>query len=116
MKCLAATLGFDADFVLRKLAAERHDRVACVGLEVEQQAWSRVEKTFSLIGYYCNTLGMSCELTKVAKENIVGRLKEVLEELANSCDSLTLYLTGGPRIVVVSAFLASLLLPPPLAA
>ncbi|MCX8196623.1 MAG: hypothetical protein N3F67_06100, partial [Acidilobaceae archaeon] len=87
-------------------------RLVCLALHVDEQAWSRVERAFALVKYYCETRRMECELQKIGKENVLGEVLETIARELKRCDLLTLYLTGGPRLLVASAIFSSLLLPP----
>lgn len=117
MNCLIATLGFDIDFVVRRLSRGGVSRVVCIGVRVDDTSWVRVEKAFNMIKIYCSSARVDCVLEPVKLDNaVVGEIRSILErEVRRGCSQLELYLTGGPRIAVVSTIIASLLLPRDLA-
>lgn len=113
MLCVIATLGFDADFVIRRLSSEPKPlKLVCVGLRADEYGWRRVEQTFKLVSFYCQPAGVSCLLESVGAKSCVRELRSIMErELRSGCSAIELYLTGGPRISVVAAVLASMILP-----
>ncbi|MEM1927119.1 MAG: hypothetical protein QXS85_00010 [Acidilobaceae archaeon] len=110
MYCLVATLGFDIDFVARRLSREpRPSRVALVGLRVDESGWGRVRKAFGLLQVFCESVGAECVLDEVRPETAVKEMAGILErEARGGCSELELYLTGGPRIAVAAAILAAI--------
>jgi CRISPR-associated protein Csa3 len=110
---LVATLGFDADFVLRRLTRGAPDRIVLLALKVDESSWSRVDSAFKLIQAFCSYRRVNCVLEPVNMDRPVVEVYSILKrELEGVRERLELFLTGGPRIMVVSALLAALLLPP----
>jgi len=111
-EALIATLGFDADFVLRRLMKGAPGRVVLLALKVDEASWARVESAFRLVQAFCSYRRVDCVLEPIGVDRIVAAVYSVLRrELERGCELLELFLTGGPRIMVVSALLAALLLP-----
>ena len=110
---LVASLGFSPEFVLRRIArgGEGLGRVVVVGLWTDGASWGRVEDAFSSIRYFCGKLGVECVLERVVLgEGLVSQLLSILEREARGFGGVELFLTGGPRIVVVGFVIAGLLL------
>jgi len=106
--CVIATLGFEADFALRRLSASpKVSRLVCVGLRVDEHGWSRVERAFKLISYYCYSAQVDCLLEPLSITSIVEEFTSILRREASRCSKVELYLTGGPRLAVVVAVLTS---------
>ncbi|MDW8082667.1 MAG: hypothetical protein RMI56_02595 [Sulfolobales archaeon] len=115
MVCVIATLGFDVDFILRRLSrSPQVSKLVCVGLKLksDERSWVRVEQAFKLIDFYCRTSQLNCRLEPVSSEATAREVRSIIErELREECETVELYLTGGPRIAIVSTLLASLTLP-----
>jgi len=110
---LIATLGFDADFTLRRLMRGAPGRVVLLALKVDEGSWARVDSAFKLIQAFCSYRRIDCILEPVNIDRPVMEVYSVLKrELEGVKERLELFLTGGPRIMVVSTLLAALLLPP----
>ncbi len=110
---LIATLGFDADFTLRRLMRGAPGRVVLLALKVDEGSWARVDSVFKLIQAFCSYRRIDCILEPVSIDRPVMEVYSILKrELEGAKERLELFLTGGPRIMVVSTLLAALLLPP----
>lgn len=110
---LMATLGFDADFTLRRLMRGAPGRVVLLALKVDEGSWARVDSAFKLIQAFCSYRRIDCILEPVSIDRPVMEVYSILKrELEGVKERLELFLTGGPRIMVVSTLLAALLLPP----
>jgi CRISPR-associated protein Csa3 len=110
---LIATLGFDADFTLRRLMRGAPGRVVLLALKVDEGSWARVDSAFKLIQAFCSYRRIDCILEPVNIDRPVMEVYSILKrELEGVKERLELFLTGGPRIMVVSTLLAALLLPP----
>jgi len=110
---LIATLGFDADFTLRRLMRGAPGRVVLLALKVDEGSWARVDLAFKLIQAFCSYRRIDCILEPVSIDRPVMEVYSILKrELEGVKKRLELFLTGGPRIMVVSTLLAALLLPP----
>lgn len=109
-RCVVANLGFDVDFILRRLRDGDVRKLTCYGLKVDEQGWSRVEKTFSLVKHYCEAVKVKCSLESVSLTSLISEIKSIIERELRECESLELFLTGGPRISVVGGLVAALLL------
>jgi CRISPR-associated protein Csa3 len=110
---LIATLGFDADFTLRRLMRGAPGRVVILALKVDEGSWARVDSAFKLIQAFCSYRRIDCILEPVNIDRPVMEVYSILKrELEGVKERLELFLTGGPRIMVVSTLLAALLLPP----
>ena len=110
---LIATLGFDADFTLRRLMRGAPGRVVLLALKVDEGSWARVDSAFKLIQAFCSYRSIDCILEPVNIDRPVMEVYSILKrELEGVKERLELFLTGGPRIMVVSTLLAALLLPP----
>lgn len=110
MYCVLATLGFDTDFMNRRLAREpRPDKVVLLGLKVDEESWRRVEKAFNIISYYCSTLKVQCSLEEISPDTMVREVVGVIErESREGCSDVELFLTGGPRALVIASAIAML--------
>jgi CRISPR-associated protein Csa3 len=110
---LIATLGFDADFTLRRLMRGAPGRVVLLALKVDEGSWARVDLAFKLIQAFCSYRRIDCILETISIDRPVMEVYSILKrELEGVKERLELFLTGGPRIMVVSTLLAALLLPP----
>lgn len=109
---LVATLGFDADLVLRRIREIRSPkRLICFALKVDEQNFKRVESAFELIRFISEKMGFPSELKPfTAESGLIRSIKVELERLAFQ-DDVELNLTGGPRILIVASLIAALLLP-----
>ena len=116
---LVASVGFTTDFIVRRLSRGGVRRVVAVGLRVEEdpRSWERVEKSFQVLDSFLRTMGIEGELVPVASGgSLLRELTELLlaELRGSACGGdcvVEVFLTGGPRILVVSLALATLLLP-----
>jgi CRISPR-associated protein Csa3 len=72
-----------------------------------------VDSAFKLIQAFCSYRSIDCILEPVNIDRPVMEVYSILKrELEGVKERLELFLTGGPRIMVVSTLLAALLLPP----
>lgn len=110
--CVIATLGFDVDFIIRRLSRGLDvSRLVCIGLRADEYGWKRVERAFNLINFYCQSTRVTCILESIGVESAISEFRSIVErELRSTCTKVELYLTGGPRLAVISAVLASLML------
>jgi len=111
LKTLVASLGFDVDFIMRRISAERFDRIVCVALKTDEDSWKRVEKAYNLIKYFAKTLNIDVVLEPVKPSHIVNQVYRILYKVVDESEATEVYGTGGPRIIVVALLIASLLLP-----
>ena len=109
---IVATLGFDADFVLRRLMRGASGRVVLLALRVDESSWARVDSAFKLIQAFCSYNKVDCTLEPVSTTRSIVEIYSILRREVEKHKSLELFLTGGPRIMVVSTLIASLLLLP----
>jgi len=111
---MVATLGFTADFILRRVAALRTRslrKLITAGIYVDKASWRRVEEAYSLVKVFASSVGVETELWRINLPHLVRELRDVIEAAAGQLaagEQAEVYLTGGPRIAVVSALLASL--------
>jgi len=106
-----SSFGFDVDFLLRRISKGKPDRVVCIGLYVDEGGWARVEKAFTLLNHYCLSSSLSCHLEKVSLEKLMESIRSILTREASNATKVELFLTGGPRIVVVASLIVALTLP-----
>ncbi len=93
-RTLVATLGFDADLVLRRIrAGSGYAKIKCLSIRVDEASFRRVENAFSTVKFVADRLGIPAELR--AFEAAVSEVE--------------VYLSGGPRLLVVATLLATLL-------
>lgn len=108
-KTLVATFGFDVDFVLRRIASGSYRKVVLFSLKTKEGE-DRVNKAFYALKQVCISLGLECTLDPVEPKGLIraiySRLREIIRE-----KEADLYLTGGPRALVISTLLAALMLP-----
>ncbi len=109
-RCIVASLGFDVDFILRRLRDGDVERLTCYSVKSDDQGWSRVAKAFSLVNHYCEAVRLRCRLEGVSLVSLISEVKSIIERELRDCESLELFLTGGPRISVVGGLVAALLL------
>ncbi|MEZ0394291.1 MAG: CRISPR-associated CARF protein Csa3 [Desulfurococcaceae archaeon] len=107
-RTLVATFGFDIDFVIRRLSSGNYSGAILLSLRTEEGR-SRVEKAFSSVRQYCVALRKECELAWLEPQGLLRSVYSVLSDAASKGE-VDLYLTGGPRALVVSALLAALML------
>lgn len=110
-----ASIGFSADFVLRRItdvqSRRRVDHVLAVGLDAGDGLWSRVEQTFSILRHYLTGVGISSELRKIRLSHRM--IKDARDEIAYGVSLvgdngiLELFLSGGPRMLIVSLMTAA---------
>jgi CRISPR-associated protein Csa3 len=112
---LVASVGFTVDFILRRVAAggePRPSRVVAAGLYTDPSSWRRVEEAARLLGVYLSKLGVDLSLERLpANSRLVAEASSLLHREA-ARGPVELYLTGGPRLLVVALYTAALTLPP----
>ncbi|MCE4611272.1 MAG: hypothetical protein F7B17_04800 [Desulfurococcales archaeon] len=110
-RTLLASLGFSPEFILKRIARDGGvERLVMVGLWVEKQSWARVEDAFNSIKFFCGKVGVECVLERVVLgRGLISQLHSILRREA-SWRTVELFLTGGPRIVVVGFVVAGLML------
>ncbi|MEM0470453.1 MAG: CRISPR-associated CARF protein Csa3 [Desulfurococcaceae archaeon] len=110
-KTLVATFGFDIDFVLRRLASKDYGSVVLLALRTSEDAQRKVEKAYSTLKIVCESLRITCELRSLDPEEIPRSILSLLKEVAEKSSRIELFLTGGPRMLIVTTLLSALLLP-----
>ncbi|MCE4628244.1 MAG: hypothetical protein F7C34_03745 [Desulfurococcales archaeon] len=115
---MIASLGFGIDFIVRRLADLRGERVSeivAVGLYTDEQSWSRVEQTYSILSAYLRSQGISSRLERVdlGRGGLVAQAREIIARVIgeSSGEIVELYLTGGPRLLLAAFYTAALTLP-----
>lgn len=82
-----------------------------VGLDAGDGMWKRVEQTYSLLSHYLASIGVRGELRRLRlAPGLVSDLKdEISGALARAGQDgvLELFLTGGPRMLIVAVMLAA---------
>lgn len=108
---LVASFGFDIDFVLRKLATGEFNRVVLFALYTGEESFRRVEKAYHTLSVVCRSLGIDCKIEKIEPSKIMRSVLSVVKGIVESSEvnKVIIYLTGGPRILVVSMLLSTLL-------
>ncbi len=109
-RTLIASFGFDIDFVLRKLASGRYDRVVLAALKIGD-GFERVKKAYSTLSVVCTSLKVDCVLEPITPSVVLRSVQSLLLSEAEKADELEVYLTGGPRILVTTLLLSVLMLP-----
>jgi len=109
-RTLIASFGFDVDFVLRRIASvQSYDRV--VLLAIQTSGFERVMKAYSTLSLVCTSLKKECVLEPVKPgEDIMRTISSILKREIEKA-YVDVYLTGGPRILVVALLLSLLTLP-----
>jgi CRISPR-associated protein Csa3 len=107
-RVLVATFGFDIDFVLRRISGRRYERVVLLSLRTPEGE-KRVDKAFATLNAYCLSINIECRLEKLGESGLIRSVFSILVEEARK-GMVELFLTGGPRILVVSALLAAFML------
>jgi CRISPR-associated protein Csa3 len=114
---ILASIGFSADFVLRRVSdirgVEGPSLVVAVGLDVGDGQWERVERTFLVLKHYLASIGVNSRLVRVGlSSNIIRECKDaILEALTDAGQGIVeLFLSGGPRILLVSLLSAAFIL------
>jgi len=110
MKTLIASFGFDVDFVLRRLASGRYNRVVLVSLRVSD-GFERVKKAYSTLSVVCTSLKVDCILEPVSPTTLFKSARSILLYEVERASEVEIYLTGGPRILVTALLLSTLTLP-----
>ena len=111
VEAIVATLGFDADFALRRLSRGAPKRALFLALKVDEASWARVYSAYNLVQMFCSYSKVDCVLEPIGTSRPVAEVYSILRREAEKNESLELFLTGGPRILVISALVAALLLP-----
>lgn len=109
-KALVATFGFDIDFVVRRMGSERYDEIILLALRTGE-GFDRVEKSYHLLAHICGYIRVDCKLDPVGPLNLVRAIYSTLRLATMRNDLVDLFLTGGPRALVVSALIAAMMLP-----
>jgi len=107
-RTLVATFGFDMDFVLRRISGRKYDRIILLSLKTPE-GQKRVEKAYTTLKTVCISMGVDCTLEWLTDKGLVRTIYSILSEETGKAD-VELYLTGGPRILVISALTAALTL------
>ena len=114
---MVATLGFGIDFIVRRLADLKHEKIKkiiVVGLYTDEPTWQRIEQTYSILRAYLASQGIGSSLEKIdlGKGRLVKHAREIIAKaLAEAGDEkVELYLTGGPRILLASFYTAAITL------
>jgi CRISPR-associated protein Csa3 len=110
---LIATLGFDADLILRRLTRHGGYRaIKCLGLRVDEASFRRVENAFSTVKFVTERLNTQAELRafEPGRGLVRGITAEIEKEAAK--DLVEVYLSGGPRLLIVATLIATLLVDP----
>lgn len=110
MRNLVASFGFDMDFVVRRLAAKKYDKVVLVALKTDE-GFEKVKKAYSALSIVCNSLKVDCVLEPVSPSTLFKSVHSILLYEAKKVDELEVFLTGGPRMLVVALLLSTLLIP-----
>ncbi len=109
-KVLVATFGFDIDFVMKRLAESRYDKVILLALKTDY-GFDRVEKSYHLLAVACKAMNIECILEPIDLKNLIKVIYSMLEHVAETSKFIDLLLTGGPRVLVISSLIAALMLP-----
>lgn len=109
-KALVATFGFDIDFVVRRMGSEKYDEIILLALKTSE-GFDRVEKSYHLLAAMCGSMRIECKLSPIGPRNPVKDIYSTLELVAKRNVHVDLFLTGGPRVLVVSSLIAVLMLP-----
>lgn len=107
-RTLVATFGFDIDFVVRRITARRYSQVRLLSLKT-REGEERVAKAFHALKAICISMRIDCTLEGLEASGIIRAVYTILKN-ASQKGPVDLYLTGGPRILVVSALVAALML------
>ncbi len=112
---MLATLGFTVDFIIRRIADLEHDErledIVLVGLDTGDGTWKRVEQTYNLVSHYLTSIGIRGELKRLRLAP--GLVSDIKDEIVNALGKtgsngiLELFLTGGPRMLIVAVMLAA---------
>ncbi|MET1160250.1 MAG: CRISPR-associated CARF protein Csa3, partial [Thermoprotei archaeon] len=111
MRILIASFGFDIDYVASRIISVNPQRVVLLALYTTEEAYSRIEKAFHMLSVMCKSMKIDCKLEKIDPKNLHRSVYTILEYEAGNADELEIYLTGGPRILVATLLLVTLLLP-----
>jgi len=115
VKTLVASFGFDIDFITYRISAVKPDRVVLLALYTSREAYSKVEKSYHLISVICKSTKIDCELESIEPSNATRAVLSILEREVKNAGNVEVFLSGGPRILVITLLVASLLLPDELA-
>lgn len=110
-RTLVASFGFDIDFVVRRMSREKFDKVVLVSLYTSREAYRRVEEAYHTLSRLCIAMNIVCELERVTPGEIFNSTYSILVKETSQTNSVELFLTGGPRLLVVSLLLSLLSLP-----
>jgi CRISPR-associated protein Csa3 len=109
-RAIIASFGFDVDFVLRRLASSRYDRVVLLSLKTPD-GFERVKKAYSTLSIICNSLKIECILEPISPSLLLKSVYSILLHETRSNDEVELYLTGGPRMLIAALLISATMLP-----
>ncbi|MCE4615845.1 MAG: CRISPR-associated CARF protein Csa3 [Aeropyrum sp.] len=112
---LIATMGFTVDFIIRRIAdikrEENVHRLMAVGLDAGDGMWRRVEQTYSLLSTYLTSINVESSLHRLEiTPTLIPEARDIIAlGLAEAGEGdVELFLTGGPRMLVVAMLLAAM--------
>ena len=108
-RILIASFGFDLDFVLRRIARKNYSSVVLLSLKTNDSGERRVDKDFSTLKSFCLSAGVDYELERLNSKCLIRSIYSIIKEKMKN-GKIELFLTGGPRILVVSTIFASFML------
>lgn len=112
-RVLVATLGFSMDFVLKRVYDKDLPRVGeavILALWTDDGSWSRIMEAYRLLEMTLEKVGIRVELERVEYGGgLVRGVRRILRRVAleRPGTEVELFLTGGPRMLVVATLLAA---------
>lgn len=110
---LVASFGFDIDFVIRRLATRSFKQVILLSLYTSEEAFRKIEKAYHTLSAVCKSLNIDCKMEKLEPGKLIRSVLSILQAITHDpeVDRVEIYLTGGPRMLVISTLISALLLP-----
>ncbi len=110
MSVLIASFGFDIDFIVKRIASKKYSKVVLIALKTGS-GFKKVEKAYDTLNILCNSLNIACRLEPVTPEALFESVRSILLREVSGPGEVEVYLTGGPRMLVVALLLSLLTLP-----
>lgn len=115
-RVLISSFGFDIDFVLKRIATVTgFNRVILLALYTGEDVFRRIEKAYDTLKIVCSSLKIDCILEKINPDKILRHVLTIVKKTVEESESVEVFLTGGPRILVSVIILSLLMLPKHLA-
>lgn len=112
-KILVASFGFDIDFVVRRLASKGFKKIVLLTLYTNEEAFRRIEKAYHTLSIVCKSMNIECRIEKLEPDKLMRSILSIIQAEVGDpkAERVEVYLTGGPRMLVIATLISALLLP-----